>query len=250
MKSIALAILLLSFAGMAYGDDKVGDAASPTKLPPKIVELQSSLAGMSRQEAYEITRKHFGNPARDVGSGFRIEQWDVGGGTLTFHQAVGPTFSDVSGSVTWLIATRNEVEANLHDSFEMYSLYEQDPNKNRTGYWLGNLELHPSGKFEYRDSGQHREYKKQFPRHFFADHIKGNFDIEYSAGVAATDALEGIDDGKEICRITFRSGDDSKTFGIVTSREGRRLRFESGAQVFRMNRGWNQYWPEEPKKRL
>ena len=248
MKLLVRILILASFAAVGCSDKEGATVQSFTELPSEIAELQAALAGVNRAEAYEITRRRFGEPERDIGSGFRIEQWGVDGGTLTFHQAVGPTFRNASGTTTWLIATRNEVKANLHDSFEMYSLHEHDPYKNGTGYWLGNIELHPTGKFEYRDSGQHREYKKDFPQHFFVDHLNGDFEIKYSEGVSAIDALEDIPDDKEICRITFRSGEDSTTFGIVTSRSGRSLRFESEGQVFRMNRGWSQYWPPNPTK--
>ncbi|MCH7751574.1 MAG: hypothetical protein IH898_05400 [Planctomycetes bacterium] len=215
-----------------------------SKFPKKVTELRSLLEGKTRDEAHKLTFELLGEPNRDVGSGFRIWQWDIDGGILTFHQGVGPVFSDAVGTTTWLIATNNEVESNLHGEFEMYSLQEQDPKKYGTSYWLGNITLSPTGNYEYRDSGQHREYKKRFPRHFFAGHFTGEFEIVYSGGIKATDALEVIPDETEICKITFQSGDSSETFGIVTSRSGRRLHFESGGQVFQMNRGWNEYWPK------
>lgn len=237
-----LSILLFLVVTECYGKDP------NSELPNKVTDLQRLLTHKNREEAYKLTIDFLGKPVQKVGSGFRIEQWDLDGGILTFHQTLGPTFRDTSGSITWLVTTRNELKANLHNRFEIYSLHEQDPHKNGNIYWLGNIELFPDGKFAYRDSGRLREYKNTFPKHFFEDHLTENFNIDYSEGISSTDVLEEIPDDKEVCKITFRSGEGSKTFNIVTSRSARMLRFDSKNQVFRMQRGWNTYWPQKIEK--
>lgn len=232
-------ILLISLAK--------ANEAEAAKLPKKISELQQLIKQNNRTDAHKKTVDFLGKPARDIGSGYRIEQWDVDGGTLTFHQAVGPIFRSAKGQVTWLIPTKNKVSLNILSGFEMYSREEHDPNKNGGQYWLGNIKLNPSGQYKFQDSGQFKQYKKVFPTHFFAKHTTGSFQITYPKEVKPTDVLETISDKTEICKITFNSGDKSKVFSIITSKPNRRLSFESDNQVFRMSRGWTQYWSKKSK---
>jgi hypothetical protein len=236
--------ILIFFLGLGSIPVHGGDKEKPAILPAKVALLQSLIQGMSKEGARLSTYAVLGLPARDVGSGLSIEQWDIDGGVFTFHPYSGPTYRDAAGKITWLIFTRNELAANLIDSYEVTSRKEQDPYKKGNGFWLGNIRLNSSGHYKYKDSGSSYEERKVFPRHFFEDHPKGTFHIVYSKGMKPTDALEDIPDDMEVCKIRFISGGTEKTFGIVNSRSDRRLRFTSDGQVFEADRGWNKYWPE------
>ncbi len=240
-------LILILFGGLGSSPVLGGGKEKPARLPAKVALLQSHIQGMSGEETHLLTYVVLGLPARNVGSGVSIEQWDIDGGVFTFHQFLGPTYRDADGKITWLIFTRNELAANILDRFEVTSLGEQDPYKKGNRFWLGNIRLNSSGHYEYKDRGSTYKEKKVFPRHFFEDHQKGTFHIVYSKGIKPTDALENIPDDTEVCKIRFISGRTEKTFGIVTSRSDRRLRFSSEGQVFEAAKGWNEYWPKPAK---
>ena len=54
--------------------------------------------------------QRFGNAPRNVGSGVRIEVWQLPEGSLRFHPDVGPTFLDSKTKRQfWLLRTSNSV---------------------------------------------------------------------------------------------------------------------------------------------
>jgi hypothetical protein len=85
---------------------------------PNIESLTQEVQGKGPEEVRALIVRRFGPPAREVGSGLQIEQWDVDGGTLTFHPLQGPSFNK-SGVLTRLIRTTNPAALCLFGSYEM-----------------------------------------------------------------------------------------------------------------------------------
>lgn len=119
MKTTLLSVLLLLMALVVAKAQapKISDA------PEAIQELSASIQGKRSDEVRAAIIERLGPPQRNIGSGFRIEQWDTSGGVLTLHPATGPTFSETKTKTLFrLLRTSNPAAANILDSYEMMTL--------------------------------------------------------------------------------------------------------------------------------
>src|SRR4051812_974958 len=91
---------------------------SAAQRTPGIDALIPLLEGKDASQVRALIVRQFGPPAREIGSGFQIEQWDVDGGVLTFHSLLGPTFQK-QGVFTRLIRTHNPTSVCLFGNYEM-----------------------------------------------------------------------------------------------------------------------------------
>jgi hypothetical protein len=116
----ALVSVLLPFMALSVTRaqaPKLSDAPKPIR------ELSASIQGKRPDDVRTAIIERLGPPQRDIGSGYRIEQWDTSGGVLTFHPVTGPTFSDPKTKTYFrLIRTSNPAAGNLLDSYEMTTL--------------------------------------------------------------------------------------------------------------------------------
>lgn len=51
----------------------------------EVLSFGKTLQGKSSDEIRTAIIDRFGPPTRNVGSGLRIDQWEIAGGVLTFH---------------------------------------------------------------------------------------------------------------------------------------------------------------------
>src|SRR5438874_5189760 len=86
-----------------------------------IEALTGEIQGRERDGVRAVILRRFGPANRNVGSGFRIEQWDIDGGVLTFNPATGPFFTKDAVS-RQLLRTNNPVASCLFGSYEMTTL--------------------------------------------------------------------------------------------------------------------------------
>lgn len=225
---LAVATVIAGAARAASGDE--------------IDRLAAAIQGRSPGQVRALIVQRFGPPARDIGSGVRIEQWDVAGGVLTFHPLSGPTFAK-SGSVRTLIRTTNPLDLCLFGDYEMTTL--PDPANRGTLYWLGNLSLTRDGRYRFTDSGQNLKYRTGQKQNYFLRHPEGSARVEYPAGVTPQTLLESLKDGRRVAILTFTARDNSASarYPIVVDVGARRLRFAgTGTMTFRMDKGWVNFW--------
>jgi hypothetical protein len=204
-------------------------------LRPLIQQVQGKDPGQVR----DVIVRQLGPPARDIGSGFQIEQWDVDGGVLTFHTLQGPTFLK-HGVLTHLIRTNNPPALCLFGRYEMVTASE---SQYRMKYWLGNVFL-SDDCYNYTDSCDNLDHRQKQSNNFFMLHPKGLVQVKYSSGVTPETRLEDLPDDSLVAIVTFATPDRrvSKTYRIVTNRTSMSLAFEGDGMQFQMTKGWVNYW--------
>ncbi len=214
--------------------------AEPTATTPTIDALVPHLAGKRPAEVRALIIERLGPPARDVGSGLRIDQWDIDGGLLTFHPVTGPTF-DKGGESTRLIRTSNPVALCLFGTYEMATAPEEPHG---TTYWLGNVSLSRNLRYRYADGHQNLDRRSRQRDNFFMRNPIGRIRVRYAPGVTPQTRLEDLPDGSLVATVTFtaRRRRASQTYRIVASRTQRTLAFEGEAMPFQLDRAWVNYW--------
>ena len=231
----AVLLLLLAAAPVMRAEEpSVGQAPQPMR--ELAAAIQGKSAGFIRGE---IVRR-FGQPQRDVGSGFRIEQWDVAGGVLTFHQTLGPTFADKkTGTTIHLLKSVNRAGANVIQSYEMTTL--PDPANHGNRFWIGNLGFGPKNEYLFRDSEQNLNERGKPNGNFFLAHPRGSYRLSYAEGIGPDTPLESLAEGALVARIVFTStaGGAQTEFSITSSGQGRRLSFTAASPPpFVMDTSW------------
>jgi hypothetical protein len=207
---------------------------------PSIEALVPKLQGRGPAKVRALIIEKFGPPAREVGSGLRIEQWDVDGGVLTFHPLTGPTF-DNGGVCTRLIRTTNLVAQCLFGSYEMVTLPE---GPHGMSYWLGSVSLSSDSHYEYTDGRQNPENRAGQRDNFFMLNPAGSTKVRYASDVTPRTRLEDLPDRSTVATVTFvaRNRRAGKSYRIVAYRCAMALAFEGEAMSFQMDRGWVNYW--------
>ncbi len=202
-----------------------------------VSEIQNKAPNVVR----EIIVEQYGQGDRDIGSGFRIEQWDINGGVLTFHPATGVYFEE-NGVLHSLIETTNNVKEAVFGSYEMSSL--PDHNNHGTSYWLGNLELLDGG-YSFKRSRTSHEKELVIGESYFFLHPSGTALIEYESESIRGNKLENVKDGSAIATITFTSKNNVDTikYNIVTRKSAKMLFFSRKKGInFKMDKAWGSYW--------
>jgi hypothetical protein len=214
--------------------------AAQTPQAPNIEALTREVQGKGPGEVRALIVGRLGPPARDIGSGLSIEQWDVDGGVLTFHPLRGPTF-EKGGLRTRLIRTTNRAAVCLFGSYQMSTLPEGPHGNTR---WLGQVSLSADSTYRYTRGHQDLEPRDRQSDNFFMLHPNGSAQVKYASGVGPESRLEDLPDGSPVATVTFVAGDRrfSKAYRIVAYRTSMFLVFEGEAIPFRLQRAWVQYW--------
>jgi hypothetical protein len=207
---------------------------------PIIEVLIWQAQGKQPDEVRALFAERLGPPDRNVGSGIRIEQWDVDGGVLTFHPVTGPTF-DRAGVQSRLIRTNNPAARCLFGSYEMVTL-PMGPNETR--FWLGNVALSTDSSYSFTDSLQNLEQRTAQHDNFFMLYPEGAIEAQYASGVTAETRLEDLPDGSPVAIVTFRTNDRrlSVKYRLLAYRTSMSLAFEIEKSSFRLFKGWVNYW--------
>lgn len=240
MKTALLAIVLLRIAL------PVARAQAPdiSNAPKAIQELSASIQGKRPDEVRAAIIERLGPAQRDVGSGYRIEQWDTADGVLTFHPATGPTFADPKTKAYFrLLRTSNPAAANILQSYEMMTL--PDPTNHGTKCWLGNVKFRPNATYQFTHSGQFPEQRAAQTENFFMLHPTGTVEVRYVAPITSATLLESVAEGTTIAHLVFSSADHKHqaTFSITSSERARRLVFGSDKPLtFYMDTSWKSFW--------
>ena len=241
---LAAAALLVTGCVRQPRSTAVNPHGVSSRLPPQIQPLTGLGHGKSPDEIRQLMIEHFGPVHRITGSGYRIEHWDIAGGDLTFHPAVGPSFTPTGQSRIHILATHNPVRKNLLGCYEMVSLAADDPNSVRC--WLGNLHIQPDLSYSYKDSGQFpAKSARQATTNFFYLYPKGTVEIQYATGVTDEALLETLPTDSVIAWLHFRAADGHarRTFTITTDEPARRLVFGASTPLlFEMDKGWESFW--------
>jgi hypothetical protein len=206
---------------------------------PNIEALIPDVHDKRPNEVRALIVRRLGPPVRDVGSGLRIEQWDVDGGVLTFHPLVGPSF-EKDGVHMRLVRTTNRAAACLFGTYEMTTLPE-GPHGLR--YWIGNVSLRAS-RYEYIGTRQNLDHRTGQTDNFFMLHPRGSVRIAWTSGATPDTRLEELADGTCVATATFvpRDNQGNSVYRIVAYRSSMTLAFEREAMSFQMDRGWVNYW--------
>jgi hypothetical protein len=239
---VAAAILLNSCVRQSPPDAAEARGGS-AQLPPPVQQLKELLQGKSPDEIRKLMIERFGSAPRDVGSGVRIEQWDVADGVLTFHSACGPTFTPKGQSTIHLLATHNPVRKNILGSYEMVSVAADDPSSTRR--WLGNLHIEPDLSYCYKDSGRFPVENAHQAANFFTLHPVGTVEIQYGRGITDETLIETLPTGSVIAWLHFRAvdGNSQQSFTITTHEPARRLVFGASTPLaFEMDKAWESSW--------
>ncbi len=72
----------------------------------EVLSFGKTLQGKSPDDIHTAIVDRVGPPTRHVGSGLRIDQWEIVGGVLTFHPLQGPSFTK-DKVLTRLLTTNN-----------------------------------------------------------------------------------------------------------------------------------------------
>jgi hypothetical protein len=215
-------------------------SAAQAQQASAIDALVPEIQGKRPADVRALIIERLGPPARDVGSGLRIDEWDVDGGVLTFHPVIGPTFD--KGEVhRWLIHTNNPAALCLFGTYEMRTVPEE---LHGTTYWLGAVALSRNLRYRYTDGHQNLDQRAKQHDNFFMLHPIGRTRLAYARGVTPQTRLEDLPDGSLVATVTFvaRRRRASKTYRIVASRTEMRLAFESEAMPFQLDKAWVNYW--------
>ncbi len=200
------------------------------------------LQGKSPEDVRTAIEHRFGPPARDIGSGLRIDQWDVADGILTYHPLQGPFFTKHQ-TVTRLLRTNNPVAECLFGDYEMTTPPDRTNHGRR--FWIGNLTITPGGNYLFKDSGTNLSHRIEQEDNFLMNHPAGIASVEYASDINEQTLLENVPDRERVATISFRSsnGMSSETYNIVTSRTAMTLSFARDDGIsFDMYKGWINYW--------
>lgn len=206
---------------------------------PEIDSLTREMQGKTPDQIRALIVQRFGAPARDVGSGLQIEQWDVAGGVLTFHPIQGPTF-EKDGVRTRLLRTTNPAALCLFGSYEMVT---QPEGPYGLRYYLGNIVL-SADRYRFIDSRSNEDHRKQQANNFFMLHPEGLARVKYSPGVTPATRLEDLPDNSSVGTVSFVTPDgrQRKTYRIVANRTSMSLSLEGKEEAFQVTKGWVNYW--------
>jgi hypothetical protein len=200
--------------------------------------LRAEIQGKQPDEVRTLIIRRFGPPARTVGSGFRIEQWDVEGGVLTFHPASGPSF-DKGREGTWLMHTNNPVGLCLFGGYQMLNKPEAPDGMQ---YYLGDLSMTWDSTYIFLDSKAFPERRQT--NSFFTLHPTGRVEIKYAPRITGDTRLEDVPDGSLVATLTFvaAQSQSTKVYRIVADHTERRLRFAGEDLPFEMDKSWVNFW--------
>jgi hypothetical protein len=201
--------------------------------PASIQTLAQEIRDKSGDEVEATIAKYLG-PGRDVGSGLRILQWDVGKGVVVLNGGLA-NFQTDDGKVLWLTTTSSKALQTISsDGFEMTT-----PPSPQMKYWLGDLELKTGSIYKFIDR---HEWESSQTNNFFFKHPDGRFAIQFARGCSPDTVLERLPDATVLCSLTFFPADGSAeaTYDIVASPNERRLRFsrKKPQLEFLMDKGW------------
>jgi len=213
--------------------------AATAQEAPDIEALIPQIQGKDAGQVRDVIVHQFGPPARDIGSGLQIEQWDVDSGVLAFSPLQGPTFQK-NGVRTRLIRTHNPAALCLFGNYEMVTT----PQRHRgMKYWLGDVSLSVD-RYIYTDSHDNLDHREKQNRNFFMLHPQGLVQVKYAMGVTPDTQLENLPDDSLVAIVTFAipDGQVRKTYRIVTNRTSMSLAIEGDEMQFQMTKGWVNYW--------
>jgi hypothetical protein len=240
MKGAFAAVLLLLVAACGIR----AQAPDITETPQPIQELASAIQGKGPDDVRTEIIKRFGSAHREMGSGFRIEQWDLFGGVLTFHPASGPTFVDPGTSKRYrLLRTTNPAGANILESYEMTTL--PDAKNHDMKYWLGNVKFGAGGSYRFIDSHQNLDHRAGQNDNFFMLHPTGTVAVRYVPPITADTLLESLPENTVVAHLDFKSNDHKHeaTFSITSSERSRTLSFGADKPLsFLMDGWWKNLW--------
>lgn len=207
---------------------------------PEIDAIAREIQHQSPAKIRELIVKRLGPPARDIGSGFQIEQWDVDGGVLTFHQAMGPNFTK-DNKTTRLLITNNLAGIYVKGSYQMTSLGHAPIGVH---YYLGDLKISAN---EYRFVDENKEFLKEHQAQrntFFFQHPHGKAMVKWKTGFSAVTRLEDVPDGTTIAIVTLSTFDSNakKEFRIVSNQSTMSLSIVAPGMGCSLSQGWLNYW--------
>lgn len=211
-------------------------------LPAEIERLRSAIAGQSPAEVLGIVTDRFGEPTRDAGSGVRIPEWDLAGGTLTYHPHAG-VFWTAKGDTFPLVTTHNPAGETIFRGYEMVT----GPHKKFDGtrFWLGNLTLSREGTYRFADSEANKGQREDQSENFFLSHPTGKCEVKYAAGLTAETLLETLPPGATVAHLTLTSDDGRATAVFVLKNDPENMAVDFGgenAAMFRMHTSWANRW--------
>ena len=240
MRYASLAIVLaLAAHAMSHAQ-----APAISDAPKAVQDLAAEIRGKSSDETRAAIIARLGPAKRNVGSGFRIEQWDLPGGVLTFHPGTGPTFAERKTGINFhLIKTRNPAGANIFSGYEMTTV--PDPKNHGNTFWIGNLKFGRGHGYHFVDSGQNTSFRSAQDQNFFMLHPAGTVEVRYVAPTTADTLLESLAEGTTVAHLVFTSADKKAraTFSITSSERSRWLAFGAEKPLpFVMGTGWENFW--------
>jgi len=202
--------------------------------------LEAEIQGKQPDEVRELMVRRLGPPARILGSGFRIEEWDVDAGILTFHPAVGPSF-EKGGKRVWLMHTVNPAGLCLYGHYQMTANPEPPYGMK---YYLGDLYVAWDSSYIFSFHPARTEDRKSQADNFFVLHRRGRVEVKYASGVTVETRLEDVPDGALIATLTFvaRPPRSVMVYRILADHTGRMLRFAGEPMPFELDKGWVNYW--------
>jgi hypothetical protein len=222
-------------------------APNIAEAPKAIRELSASIQGKSSDEVRAAIIERFGTAQRDIGSGYRIEQWDTSDGVLTFHPTMGPIFRNPKTEKYFrLLRTTNLAASNILRSYEMTTL--PDPTNHGTRFWLGNVKFGTNATYQFTDSGQNLKQRAAQTENFFMLHPAGTVEVRYLAPTTPDTLLESVAEGTTIAHLVFSSSDHKHkaTFSITCSEQARHLVFRADKAdkplSFYMDTSWKNFW--------
>jgi hypothetical protein len=205
------------------------------KLPASLQSLAKEIQGKMGDDIETAITSRFGS-GRDVGSGVRIELWQIDPGVLTYSR--GLVSFRAHGETVWLTRTINKATPTLMSgTFEMYT-----PPEPQMKYWLGNLSLMPESAFKFVDSGQNLDHRAHQTENFFMKHPTGHIKVQFAPGCSSDTILERLSDGTLLCTLTFSTEDGSAhtIYDVVAYPSERRLAFsvKKRPSNFLLEKGW------------
>ena len=208
--------------------------------PQSLDGLEGEIQGKQPDEVRELIIRWLGPPRRILGSGFRIEAWDVDGGVLLFHPASGPSF-EKGGKRVWLMHTVNPAGLCLYGHYEMTAKPEPPYGMQ---YYLGDLYLAWDSSYIFSFTPARTEGRKSQADNFFVLHPRGRVEVRYASGITVETRLEDVPDGILVATLTFVAGPSrsAKVYRILADHTGRMLRFAGESMPFELNKGWVNYW--------
>jgi len=253
--AIAVALNSMTFVTMrCYAADPPTPIpqAQPADLPAQIAELKARIQGKESAEMLAIIQAQFGSPARSIGSGLYIPQWDVTGGVLTFHPWRGPSFSYGTSKVM-LIDTQNKVGHNIPGNYQMSTLL--DKNRTRfmisTSFMIGEVILQVGGRYRFkRVEASLADYTKDVSN-FFTAHPNGTYTVLYAKTVQESSVMENLPDNTVIATLEFAAdpadklAGDSHTLDLRIDVPGRTLYFAPHIEpplTYQLEKSWEEFW--------